>query len=63
MKEHPGSFTGTDLQETLEKTGAKKVVLCGYMVRLVVHPVRSPEQTVDFEIGSRLCFNDGTTSS
>ena len=47
MKEHPGSFTGTDLQETLEKTGAKKVVLCGYMVCLVVPTTGSPEQIAD----------------
>ena len=32
-KNFPGSFTGTDLQEQLDKTGRKKVVLTGYMVR------------------------------
>lgn len=31
-KQHPGSFTGTNLQELLEATGRKKVVLTGYMV-------------------------------
>ena len=31
-KNFPGSFTGTSLQETLEKSGRKKVVLTGYMV-------------------------------
>lgn len=32
VKQAPGSFTGTQLQEILEKTGRKKVVLTGYMV-------------------------------
>lgn len=32
-KEHPGCFTGTNLQELLEATGRSKVVLTGYMVR------------------------------
>jgi nicotinamidase-related amidase len=31
-KQFPGSFTGTKLQEELETTGRKKVVLVGYMV-------------------------------
>jgi nicotinamidase-related amidase len=31
-KQCPGSFTGTKLQEELESTGRKKVVLVGYMV-------------------------------
>jgi nicotinamidase-related amidase len=33
VKHHPGSFAGTDLQEVLNSTGSKKVVLVGYMVR------------------------------
>lgn len=32
-KQHPGSFTGTQLQEILEATGRSKVVITGYMVR------------------------------
>lgn len=36
VKKFPGSFTGTQLQEILEKTGRKKVVLTGYMVSLKV---------------------------
>lgn len=28
-KQHPSSFTGTDLQEHLEKVGKKKIVLAG----------------------------------
>lgn len=35
-KQFPGSFTGTDLGEYLEKTGAKKVVLTGYQAHLCV---------------------------
>lgn len=33
-KNFPGSFTSTDLEEHLKKTGAKKVVLTGYMARM-----------------------------
>ncbi|KAI9726912.1 MAG: hypothetical protein M1828_000260 [Chrysothrix sp. TS-e1954] len=36
MKQQPGSFTGTDLAEYLTKTGAKKVVLTGYMAHVCV---------------------------
>ena len=32
VKQYPGAFTKTDLDELLKKDGAKKVVLCGYMV-------------------------------
>jgi len=35
-KQHPGSFTGTDLAEMLEKGGRKKVVLAGYMAHVCV---------------------------
>ncbi|KAI0431909.1 Isochorismatase-like protein [Xylaria sp. FL1042] len=35
-KQQPGSFTGTQLQEILEKTGRKKVVLTGYMAHVCV---------------------------
>lgn len=35
-KTKPGSFTGTDLQEILEKSGNKKVVLTGYMAHVCV---------------------------
>lgn len=35
-KKHPGAFAGTDLQDFIDKTGKKVVVLTGYMVcRLV----------------------------
>lgn len=34
VKQFAGSFTGTQLQEILENTGRKKVVLTGYMVSL-----------------------------
>lgn len=35
-KQNPGSFTGTDLGEYLEKNGVKKVVLAGYMAHVCV---------------------------
>jgi nicotinamidase-related amidase len=35
-KNHPGSFTGTNLQELIEKTGKKQVVLVGYMSHVCV---------------------------
>jgi nicotinamidase-related amidase len=35
-KQHPGSFTGTNLQELLEKTGRKKLVIVGYMAHICV---------------------------
>ncbi|RWA07030.1 hypothetical protein EKO27_g8086 [Xylaria grammica] len=41
VKQFPGSFTGTQLQEILEKTGRKKIVLTGYMVSLCPRPARS----------------------
>lgn len=31
-KQHPGSFTDTDLQDILKATGRGKIVLAGYMV-------------------------------
>ncbi|KAG7284471.1 phospholipase C type enzyme [Staphylotrichum longicolle] len=36
QKHYPGSFTGTDLQETLDKAGNKRIVLTGYMKTLLV---------------------------
>jgi nicotinamidase-related amidase len=35
-KGHPGSFTGTNLQEAIEKTGRKQVALVGYMAHVCV---------------------------
>ncbi|CAI6060836.1 unnamed protein product [Clonostachys chloroleuca] len=35
-KQHPGSFTATELQDILEKTGRKKIVLTGYMAHVCV---------------------------
>jgi nicotinamidase-related amidase len=35
-KAHPGSFSGTELDEVLVKTGKKKVVLTGYMAHVCV---------------------------
>lgn len=36
VKQFPGSFTGTPLQELLESAGLKKVVLTGYMAHVCV---------------------------
>jgi nicotinamidase-related amidase len=36
VKEHPGSFTGTDLEEYIKSTGKNQVVLCGYMAHVCV---------------------------
>ena len=35
-KLHPGSFTGTNLQEVIEQTGRKQVALVGYMAHVCV---------------------------
>ncbi|KAI9164205.1 Secreted isochorismatase effector Isc1 [Paramyrothecium foliicola] len=35
-KEFPGSFTGTNLQDILETSGRKKIVLTGYMAHVCV---------------------------
>jgi len=35
-KQHPGSFTGTDLHEFLDSTKRKKIVLTGYMAHVCV---------------------------
>jgi nicotinamidase-related amidase len=35
-KQHPGSFTGTDLNQWLKGTGKNKVVLTGYMAHVCV---------------------------
>ncbi|KNB10671.1 hypothetical protein FOXG_10817 [Fusarium oxysporum f. sp. lycopersici 4287] len=35
-KSHPGSFTGTDLQEVLTATGRSKIVLVGYMAHVCI---------------------------
>lgn len=36
LKQHPSSFTGTDLNEHLEKLGKKKIVLAGYMAHVCI---------------------------
>jgi nicotinamidase-related amidase len=35
-KNYPGSFTGTDLDEFIKKSGIKKLVLTGYMAHVCV---------------------------
>lgn len=36
VKNHPGSFTGTDLEAFIKGTGKSKVVLTGYMAHVCV---------------------------
>ncbi|KAF4464174.1 isochorismatase family [Fusarium albosuccineum] len=36
QKNYPGAFASTDLQEHLDKTGSKKIVLTGYMAHVCV---------------------------
>lgn len=36
VKHHPGSFTDTNLNDLIEKTGRKKLVLVGYMAHVCV---------------------------
>ncbi|KAJ8064795.1 hypothetical protein OCU04_007105 [Sclerotinia nivalis] len=36
VKQHPGSFTGTDLESYIKGTGKSKVVLTGYMAHVCV---------------------------
>lgn len=36
VKHHPGSFTATNLNDLIEKTGRKKLVLVGYMAHVCV---------------------------
>jgi nicotinamidase-related amidase len=35
-KQHPGSFTGTDLQDLIQKTGKNQLVIVGYMAHICV---------------------------
>jgi len=43
-KQHPSSFTGTDLNEHLEKLGKKKIVLAG--APLPVSPLVPPSNQI-----------------
>lgn len=66
-KKVPGSFTGTQLQEILEKTGRKKVVLTGYMVSSRLQLLGKELQVkqrwgADGNTGSRLRFYNGPPS-
>ncbi|TGO16900.1 hypothetical protein BGAL_0389g00170 [Botrytis galanthina] len=36
VKQHPGSFTGTDLEAYIKETGKSKLVLTGYMAHVCV---------------------------
>ena len=57
QKNFPGSFAKTDLQEVLDKTGKKKVVLTGYMVSQ--SDLRRSE--ANSSVGTCLCLDYCTT--
>ena len=42
LKQHPSSFTGTDLAEHLDKLGKKKIVLAGTHLHTLSLPPRPP---------------------
>lgn len=50
VKQQPGSFTGTDLGEYLEKSGSKKVVLTGYMAHVCVSTTARQAAERGFEV-------------
>ncbi|TYJ58408.1 hypothetical protein B9479_000954 [Cryptococcus floricola] len=49
-KQHPGAFTGTNLQELLDKFGKKKVVLVGYMAHICVSTTTRQASERGYEI-------------
>ncbi|KAF5584022.1 amidase nicotinamidase [Fusarium subglutinans] len=49
-KNFPGSFTKTDLQSVLEKTGKKKVVLTGYMAHVCVSTTARQADELGFDV-------------
>lgn len=57
-KQFPSAFAGTSLQEILEATGRKKVVLVGYMVSCPTSPRSAMEHLPSCHTGSRMCLYD-----
>ncbi|ENH65705.1 hypothetical protein FOVG_02147 [Fusarium oxysporum f. sp. pisi HDV247] len=49
-KNFPGSFTKTDLQSVLDKTGKKKVVLTGYMAHVCVSTTARQADELGFDV-------------
>lgn len=62
QKVHPGSFADTDLDNYLKESGAKKIVLTGYMVRPVVM-TRREQSWINNRSGTRLRLHDCQTRS
>ncbi|KAI9688933.1 MAG: hypothetical protein M1820_010202 [Bogoriella megaspora] len=50
VKQFPGSFTKTDLNELLKKEGAKKVVLCGYMAHICVSTTAREASQLGYDV-------------
>jgi nicotinamidase-related amidase len=49
-KQHPGSFTGTDLESTLKSKNLKKVVLTGYMAHVCVSTTARQAAELGYEV-------------
>ncbi|KAF5647846.1 amidase nicotinamidase [Fusarium tjaetaba] len=49
-KNFPGSFTKTDLQNVLDKTGKKKVVLTGYMAHVCVSTTARQADELGYDV-------------
>lgn len=49
-KQHPGSFTGTDLESTLKSRNLKKVVLTGYMAHVCVSTTARQAAELGYEV-------------
>lgn len=49
-KQHPGSFTGTDLDEFIKTTGRKKLVLTGYMAHVCVSTTARQADEKEYDV-------------
>ncbi|MCJ1258074.1 phospholipase C type enzyme [Lignoscripta atroalba] len=49
-KQHPSSFAGTDLEEYLQKVGAKKLVLTGYMAHVCVSTTARQASELGYDV-------------
>ncbi|KAE8454681.1 hypothetical protein EG329_000304 [Mollisiaceae sp. DMI_Dod_QoI] len=50
QKQQPGSFTGTDLDDFLKKSGRNKIVLTGYMAHVCVSTTARQAAERDYDI-------------
>lgn len=49
-KLHPGSFTGTDLEDFIKGTGKSKLVLTGYMAHVCVSTTARQAAEKDYDV-------------